>query len=279
MVHFGLGHNGPKSVLLQILLNTYPPQARLVVDGAFGRRTREALIAFQRNRPIAPTGTVDDATWNALAEVARMRVIDIVDIDDFLVAAMENPNATPQQIVATGHQYGVVAGGELARAGQHDIIANIGMSNGVVRVVQQVRGRASGGRIALLRIFGHGTRGYQILTAGHGVTGTAEGHGSALTPRTVAYFHDQLATLRPFFLPYGSAELHGCHVGEGPRGHALVRDLAEVWNIPVTAGIRLQQVGRGQTFSFEGPTVTAYPGGSLHAWARRAEAACAYSNG
>lgn len=52
----------------------YPPQATLVVDGAFGR-----------------------------PEVARIRVIHIVDIHDSLVAAMQNPQRAPQLIGASGH--------------------------------------------------------------------------------------------------------------------------------------------------------------------------------
>ncbi|MCX7932278.1 MAG: peptidoglycan-binding protein [Rhodovarius sp.] len=39
-------------------------------DGIFGPRTRDALIAFQRSRGLAPDGVVGPRTWAALAEVA-----------------------------------------------------------------------------------------------------------------------------------------------------------------------------------------------------------------
>lgn len=47
---------------------------RINPDGVFGRETTEALRIFQRQMGLAPTGTADFATWNALrAESALAR--------------------------------------------------------------------------------------------------------------------------------------------------------------------------------------------------------------
>jgi len=60
---------------------------------------------------------------------------------------------------------------------------------------------------------------------------------------------------------------HGCCAGDGREGHRLLRDLADVWRVLVTTGIRSQAVGGG-CFRFEGSVSTAYPNGAkLRGWA------------
>jgi lysozyme family protein len=49
---------------LQYLLKAHG--ARLSADGAFGLRTKAAVIAFQRSRKLPRTGVVRAATWRAL---------------------------------------------------------------------------------------------------------------------------------------------------------------------------------------------------------------------
>lgn len=39
---------------------------RINPDGVFGKETTDALRIFQRQMGLAPTGTADFATWNAL---------------------------------------------------------------------------------------------------------------------------------------------------------------------------------------------------------------------
>ena len=50
---------------LSLYDNTIPP---LAVDGIFDMRTREALLAFQRQEELEETGVVDYTTWNRLFE-------------------------------------------------------------------------------------------------------------------------------------------------------------------------------------------------------------------
>ncbi|HYP06868.1 MAG TPA: peptidoglycan-binding protein [Bryobacteraceae bacterium] len=270
MVTFGQGAAGPKVVLVQVVLNTHPPQSQLRVDGHYGRLTAAAVRAFQTHHRVpSPSGSVDAATWQALMRVAGFSSIDVADIDDLLVAIQQNPAATMPQVVAGGHQYGLIAAGELARSGQRDIVPMVGLSNGVPIMVNRVIRAAGANRVGLLRIYGHGNRGLQIVSAGRGVAGGSATHHAGLTARSVREMRGDLERLRPVFAVYGSAELHGCSVGRGPDGRSLLHELADVWNVPVTAGVQTQHVGRGATFRFEGPTVTAYPNGAdLRRWAQ-----------
>ena len=54
---------------LQYLLNAHG--AKLAVDGAFGPRTRNAVIAAQRAHHLKATGVADAATWRALIVTVR----------------------------------------------------------------------------------------------------------------------------------------------------------------------------------------------------------------
>ena len=52
--------------MLRQLSETDTSLPRLVVDGVFGERTLEAVMRFQRQAGLPVTGTVDQATWNAI---------------------------------------------------------------------------------------------------------------------------------------------------------------------------------------------------------------------
>lgn len=52
--------------MLRQLSSTYKFLPRLVVDGVFGERTLEAVMTFQREAGLPVTGTVDQATWDAI---------------------------------------------------------------------------------------------------------------------------------------------------------------------------------------------------------------------
>ena len=54
--------------MLGQLARTYKFLPRLVVDGVFGERTLEAVMRFQREAGLPVTGTVDQATWNAIRD-------------------------------------------------------------------------------------------------------------------------------------------------------------------------------------------------------------------
>jgi peptidoglycan hydrolase-like protein with peptidoglycan-binding domain len=45
----------------------------VAVDGDFGRRTRRAVIAFQRAHGLAADGVVGPRTWGALVTFGRQR--------------------------------------------------------------------------------------------------------------------------------------------------------------------------------------------------------------
>ena len=52
--------------MLRQLSKTYRSLPQLAVDGVFGERTLEAVMRFQREAGLPVTGTVDQATWNAV---------------------------------------------------------------------------------------------------------------------------------------------------------------------------------------------------------------------
>ena len=52
--------------MLRQLSRTYHFLPELAVDGVFGERTLEAVMRFQREAGLPVTGTVDQATWNAV---------------------------------------------------------------------------------------------------------------------------------------------------------------------------------------------------------------------
>lgn len=54
--------------MLRQLSETDTSLPRLVVDGVFGERTLEAVMRFQRQAGLPVTGTVDQATWNAIRD-------------------------------------------------------------------------------------------------------------------------------------------------------------------------------------------------------------------
>lgn len=60
--------------MLAVISEFVPPVPRIAVDGIFGPETRDAVYAFQRFAGLPITGTVDDATWDAVYD--RFAAID-----------------------------------------------------------------------------------------------------------------------------------------------------------------------------------------------------------
>lgn len=65
------GAKGPAVKTLQQLLSTLGKPVG-TIDGDFGANTKKAVISFQRDAQLEPTGRVNDRTWTALrAAVAK----------------------------------------------------------------------------------------------------------------------------------------------------------------------------------------------------------------
>jgi hypothetical protein len=122
--------------------------------------------------------------------------------------------------------------------------------------------------IGSLTIHGHGLPGAQSLAGG--------------IPRRARSFEEALATIRPHardvlananlecirptlsrlrghFSSEGHVRLMGCYVGQGTEGRRLLRSLAGIWQVPITAGMQIQFAGDLATYFIEGPTITEYP--------------------
>jgi hypothetical protein len=153
--------------------------------------------------------------------------------------------------------------GEVAdiREAGGDPIVMYGMSNAVASMVDQVILRAGAtGTIDLLRLHGHGSAGSMYVAAGE------EDQDRNLSSINVFTrgAGPSVRRLRAYFAPGGRAMLLGCEVASGRAGKLLIKSLADVWNVPVSAGSRTQYGGNAATtFRFEGPVYTAYPGGRM----------------
>jgi hypothetical protein len=101
--------------------------------------------------------------------------------------------------------------------------------------------------IRRLRVFGHGSRGRQGLgrsrTQGPGYLEIRMAGGQL-------QYQDELVRLQGRFAAGGWAELHGCSVGDGSEGRALVVALARLWHVSVAAGTFAQWPGGGFEVSY-----------------------------
>jgi len=219
------------------------------VDGIFGRLTEAAVMDFQRQRRLTVDGIIDKTLWDRLFFHDKLPIVDVVDVFH------ENIYFQQQREI-------VESGGQPINFG--------GMSNALAQMAESLRG-ANG--IALLRMTGHGAAGVQALSMGKG--GWIEMRGK----RPIVHYYPHKTTslnsknlallpaksLTAVFGPYGSMELHGCHVAQGSKGHHFIRELAHLLKVPVTAGVGSQK----SALHFAGQTFTAFPhGGTLAAWCR-----------
>jgi uncharacterized protein DUF4347 len=115
------------------------------------------------------------------------------------------------------------------------------MSNGIVQMVDEVsRVASTKGSIDILRIWGHGWSGGQLVAAGADGQAGAD-NASALWGHNVFDFWPYLAKLAPFFNASGShIELKGCEVAKGNDGELFLVKLALIFQAPVQAGVRIQ---------------------------------------
>ncbi|WP_196233176.1 peptidoglycan-binding protein [Sphingomonas segetis] len=238
------GDRLPTVGVIQLLLNRAGGSLR--VDGSFGPRTQAAVLDFQHQRRLPPTGMIDALTWNRLFHADKPILIDLIDVFDERIYQKQ-----AQEMESTGSSP----------------IYMGGMSNGLAQMAEKLRGAS---QIMLLRIVGHGASGVQAISMGVG--GWVETVGSKevrhfYPHQTTSMSASNVATLPPslrgIFGSWGNLELHGCHVAQGPQGREFVRKLADVVGVPVTAGKGTQRSG----LRFLGSTFTAAPDGrTLEEW-------------
>jgi hypothetical protein len=247
------GESGPRVVLLQLLLNR--KGATLVPDGLFGPKTKAALIQFQKSNPgLTPSGAIDPDTYKMLAEGTDFSVIDVVDVTDPMLA-----QTIPRWLKSAGS----------------DPIELGGMCNGVAQMVQLVKSAVGGeGKMAMLRIQGHGNRGRWMTVSVGSPTHMSPQEYKETAGEYFSYIDDDhfdevsgvLSTLKPYFAPYGSMEHGGCSLGSQPKTRHLMHRLADLWNVPVSAGITLQK----SVFNIDGTPFIAYPKrGTLASWSKQ----------
>ena len=263
MLRVHRGDTGPRVVLLQALLNA--KGASLTIDGLFGPKTQAALVAFQDLIPLRKRGEANEDTWPALVRDSGLEIVDAVDAGDPDHAEGSNINKhAGTRVLLTG-----------------------AMSNGVQNVVRRVIQQAGAPRsIGLLRLWGHGNLGRWLTITVGDVVHTAEADpaiGRAVAREWRSYldldhFEALAPTLpqwRPYFAPFASVEHHGCSLARVAKTRTLMHRLADLWDVPVTAGFTDQWIpyDKPSAFRFQGRTYTAYPRHeNLSSWARSAGA-------
>jgi hypothetical protein len=253
MLEIQLGDRNPKVVLLQILLNRRGSALR--VDGVFGPRTREAVVAFQRGSSPPRPGSVDPQTFNTLFADSRLSIIDVVDAGDPMV-----PRTAGAVLVSTGANPPIELGL---------------MCNGVGQMITDVIGRAAN-PIALLRITGHGNLG-RWMTVSVGSVAHLQGqpysdaeseYFSYIDLRHFEQLRQVLSRLTSHFARFGSMEHHGCSIGSVADSRRMMQKLSDVWRVPVSAGTGLQTASGIPRFN--GPVHTAFPNnGNLSSWSEQ----------
>ena len=252
MILVGPNERGPRVVVIQILLNR--AGASLKVDGIYGSKTHAAVVSFQRSQSISHDGTVGPTTWWKFPLGNNTKVVDVIDIGD---PGIGGAIATEQK-----------------KAGGNPIQLGL-MCGGVEQMVDDVVRRAgTQQRIALLRITGHGNLG-RWFTISVGAPAhmapdeykiTASEFHSYIDWGHIDQLADVLAPLGDYFAPYGQMEHGGCSLGGRLETKKLMHRLADLWGVPVSAGIGIQH----SVFNFDGPAYTAYPrNGTLESWSKQ----------
>jgi peptidoglycan hydrolase-like protein with peptidoglycan-binding domain len=257
MIYLQRGFVRPVVTTLQVLLRNLKP------DGHFGSKTESRVLDYQKHHipPLHPDGIVGKQTWPALMTERDVVTVDVIDVDE-LVDAKNRAIAKPESTY-TGQALRA-----LNNSGSKPIIL-YGQSNGVATMVQQIIGKAGKPQgMVLLRIYGHGAPGSQNISAGKAAL---DEHVTSLDPQTFKWTVPLLQQLAPYFAPWGSMELHGCHVGQNHQGQQLLSTIAQAVQVPVTAARHEQFAGGRGQWTFDGPTVTAFPyGGNLKGWSAAA---------
>ena len=247
----------PRVALIQILLNR--AGNTLKVDGDFGGKTRAAVVNFKRSHGLPRDPVVGPHTWRKFPLGDNTKVVDVVDIGD--------PVMSGSRIHSLRQ-----AGGNPIRLGL--------MCAGVEQMVTDViRQAGSYGKVALLRITGHGNLGRWFTVSVGDVVDSKPKDQKVLATEYHSYIDwghiDKLAPtlsrLKGYFAPYGMMEHHGCSLGSRMHTRLLMHRLADLWGVPVSAGVGMQY---GALY-FDGQFFTAYPNhGTLETWSKQFRDAC-----
>ncbi|MFO0508467.1 MAG: hypothetical protein ACK5YZ_00510 [bacterium] len=230
------------------------------MDGEFRPRSRYTLLACQRILATPPTGEVSTPEWAKLAKLLSFQTYGHIDMEDAATNLQKNPNLTLRHLLADSLRYGLIGGVELDIAGAHPHCVG-GPSNAIEIMIRSVISASlQQTKLGLFRIFAHGGPGLPMIPAGRGgQPGGPDEARAALTAVLTRLLRSKFMTMASPFHPFASAEFHGCRVSANEPGRLMLKDLANAWRVPVTAGIQKQFVGNKQAFRFEGPTVTIYP--------------------
>lgn len=63
--------------MLRVLAERDGSLPTVIPDGIYGPTTMQAVAAFQRNAQIPSTGTVDEITWNLIADAYDTTIVDV----------------------------------------------------------------------------------------------------------------------------------------------------------------------------------------------------------
>jgi hypothetical protein len=230
----------------------------LRVDGVFGPLTGRAVAAARGRLLSSPGQVADPDLWNALFDEQRLCGVDAFDMGE--------------ERSASGVRLTQAAGSRVVETGA--------MCDGVGAVVQGIVGRVRPpGSLAILRTWAHGNLGrWLVFTAGEVVhtTQADPALGAQIAAERRSYIDgDNFTEMAPVLEPVGRCfasvgiyEHHGCTLGSVPATRGMLRRLAGLWGVPVTAAMGPQAIPMhsAEALRFQGQTFTAYPGGSEAAW-------------
>jgi hypothetical protein len=260
MLDVRIGDRGPRVVLLQVLLNR--KGAGLKVDGVFGQHTQKAVVNARTRFFNSPGPVADPDLWMSLFDEQDLCAIDAFDMGE---ARFAN-------------------GATIVRSAGSHVVQTGAMCDGVPEVVKGIVNQTTPrGSLALLRTWGHGNRGHWLSFTVGEVVKTSEHDpvlGKAIAAETRSYvnlenFHSMVPVLAPVgdcFDRVGIYEHHGCSLGSVHTTCEMMRKLAALWDVPVTVAFGLQYIPTNAptALRFQHRTDTFYPGGSAHAWIKRA---------
>ena len=257
------GDKLPTVSILQLLLNRQRIN-KISVDGIFGPETKKAVVEYQKLRCIKVDGIVGRQTWPRITQGSGFRIVDCIDVTEDFIARTEKDK-----------EYALYP---FQKLGCRPVVVGA-MSNGVEQAVNQILQHVgSSSNLILLRFHGHGNVGVQGISFGTRAFVDNQGNDvfieadnrSSIESDNIKKITHILKRLHSIFGVYSSVQMHGCSVAgpRGSKGEKLLKELANIWEVPVSAGRWSQYDGNiVNTFKFEGPVFTAFPHGkNLKTW-------------